>query len=111
MRVLLSLLIFLSVCPDELLYERIHKFRLSLLLLCSFNLLSTEIFFVYRESSAAMSYNGLQLPESRSFYHKTSFGELNFRLAQMCLWNTKPRLLGSIYVKAVGCATNNVSNL
>jgi hypothetical protein len=38
--------------------------------------------------------NVLQLQEGREFYHKTSFGEQNFRLAQMCLRSTKPRLLG-----------------
>ena len=76
MRVLLSLLIFLSVCPDELLYERIHKFRLSLLLLCSFNLLSTEIFFVYRESSAAMSYN-VWLNADFAFWQNLSLGNVS----------------------------------
>ena len=48
----------------------------------------------YALSSFRLAGNGLQLPEGRYFYHKTSFGELNFRLAQMCLRSTKPRLLG-----------------
>jgi hypothetical protein len=41
-----------------------------------------------------MTANVLALPEGRDFYHKTSFGELNFRLPQNCLRSTKPRLLG-----------------
>jgi len=48
-----------------------------------------------------MTANGLQLPEGRDFYRKTSFGELNFRLAQMCLRSTKPRLLGRCCYKLV----------
>ena len=38
--------------------------------------------------------NVLRLREGRDFYHKTSFGERNFRLLQNCLQSTKPRLLG-----------------
>lgn len=35
--------------------------------------------------------NGWQLPEGRDFYHKTSFGELNFLYPQNCLQSTKHR--------------------
>ena len=43
--------------------------------------------------SPKLAANGLQLQEGRDFTI-SSFGELNFRLAQMCLRSTKPRLLG-----------------
>jgi len=50
--------------------------------------------FIVALSFFTMTANVLQLPEGRDFYHKTSFGVLNFQLAQMCLQSTKPRLLG-----------------
>ena len=71
-------------CPTLL-----YGFRLTRCLLClkSFSACLTVCLF-------NIGHNVLQLPEGRNLYHKTSFGELNFRLAQMCLRSTKPRLLG-----------------
>ena len=55
---------------------------------------------LHLEHCTPIACNGLQLPEGRDFYHQTSFGELNFRLPQMCLRSTKPRLLGRCCYRA-----------